>query len=59
METEIPVACLEAKRGESLKFVHFVADSCLFAQGTVRPQTRCVTVARALCIRTGIKVISN
>lgn len=59
METEILETCMEAKRAESLKFVHFVADSCLFVLGTVRPQTRGVTVARALCIRTGIRVISN
>jgi hypothetical protein len=56
METEV---CLEAKREESRKFVHSVADSCLFVVETVRPQTRGVPVATALCIRTGIRVISN
>lgn len=53
------VVCLEAKREESRKFVHSVADSCLFAVGTVRPQTRGVPVATAVCIRTGIRVISK
>jgi len=34
--------------------VRSVADSCLFVVGTVRPQTRGVPVATALCIRTAL-----